>query len=366
MKKHTMFARRYAFVLYCSLLLLSAVLLAEFVLLPRLFGMPRAMLLLGFTATPETVIDGQRINALGFTGDAVSENKAPNTVRILLLGSSTMFNRHMAEKLKAALQKTLPDKNIELLDVGIRSHTTQADVAKLQYFAQYDWDFVLFYNGINDLWANHVLPQDFYADYRHIDPWHRRNMLLDNSLLARHLYNTGYTWLRTLNQQFDYAFFPNYQFVFPKKPYLNAAQFASLSVFERNINAIVDTSLRNGAKPILLTFAYHLPANYSRQSFLQQTLDYRNPDHYDSRDVYNWGPPDYVRAGLQQENAVLRNIAAQRNVALIDIDAAMSGHGEWFGDVCHFNNEGVAVFSAQVASVLTALAVEQSAPVLSP
>ncbi|HRG50316.1 MAG TPA: SGNH/GDSL hydrolase family protein [Pseudomonadales bacterium] len=366
MKKHTMFARRYAFVLYCSLLLLSAVLLAEFVLLPRLFGMPRAMLLLGFTATPETVIDGQRINALGFTGDAVSENKAPNTVRILLLGSSTMFNRHMAEKLKAALQKTLPDKNIELLDVGIRSHTTQADVAKLQYFAQYDWDFVLFYNGINDLWANHVLPQDFYADYRHIDPWHRRNMLLDNSLLARHLYNTGYTWLRTLNQQFDYAFFPNYQFVFPKKPYLNAAQFASLSVFERNINAIVDTSLRNGAKPILLTFAYHLPANYSRQSFLQQTLDYRNPDHYDSRDVYNWGPPDYVRAGLQQENAVLRNIAAQRNVFLIDIDATMSGRGEWFGDVCHFNNEGVAVFSAQVASALAASTAEQSAPVLSP
>jgi hypothetical protein len=160
--------------------------------------------------------------------------------------------------------------------------------------------------------------------------------------------------------------FPNYQFVFPKKPYLNAAQFASLSAFERNVNAMVDTSLRNGAKPILLTFAYHLSANYSRQGFLQQALDYRNPDHYDSRDVYNWGPPDYVRAGLQQENAVLRNIAAQRNVALIDIDAAMSGRGEWFGDVCHFNNEGVAVFSAQVASALAASAAEQSAPVLSP
>jgi hypothetical protein len=105
MKKHTMFARRYAFVLYCSLLLLSAVLLAEFVLLPRLFGMPRAMLLLGFTATPETVIDGQRINALGFTGDAVSENKAPNTVRILLLGSSTMFQSPHGRKIESSAAK---------------------------------------------------------------------------------------------------------------------------------------------------------------------------------------------------------------------------------------------------------------------
>ncbi|MEZ5435166.1 MAG: hypothetical protein R3E67_00595 [Pseudomonadales bacterium] len=41
-KHHTMFARRYAFICYCSLLLLLAVLLAEIVLLPRLFGMPRA------------------------------------------------------------------------------------------------------------------------------------------------------------------------------------------------------------------------------------------------------------------------------------------------------------------------------------
>ncbi len=364
-----MFARRYAFVLYCTLLLLAAILLAEYLLLPRVFGMPRAMLLLGFTATPDAVIDGQRINTLGFTGDVIAVNKPPNTVRVLVLGSSTMFNRHMADQLKTTLQKNIPDKNIELLNAGIRSHTTHADVVKLQYLSAYHWDYVLFYNGINDLWANHVLPQDFYSDYRHIDPWNRRNVLLDHSLLARHLYNNSYTWLRVINQKLHFSLFPNYQFVFPKKPYINAADFSSLPVFIRNVNTIVDTSLRLGAKPILITFAYHLPGHYSRQAFLQQQLDYNNPDHYDSRDVYNWGPPDYVREGLKRENAGLRDIATQRAVPLLDIDAAMSNHGVWFGDVCHFNTDGVAVFAERVAQAMAAQitsTTEQSAPIASP
>jgi hypothetical protein len=140
---------RFAFFLYCLLLTLGAALLAEFVLLPRMNAMPRAQLLAGFTAIPGSVIDGQTINALGFTGDTITLTKPPNTVRILVLGSSTMFNRHMAEKLKAALQKTT-SQSVELLDAGIRSHTTRADVIKLKFLATYQWDYVLFYDGIND------------------------------------------------------------------------------------------------------------------------------------------------------------------------------------------------------------------------
>ena len=183
--------RRYAFTLYCLLLVVMAVLAAEFVLIPRMQHLPRATLLAGFAAQPAENIDGQTINALGFTGDAITLEKPADTLRVLVLGSSTMFNRHMGERLKAALQQKT-DKKIELLDAGIRSHTTQADVVKLKLLAPYQWDVILFYNGINDLWANHVLPEDFYSDYRQLDPWNRRNLFLDNSLLARYSYNFLY------------------------------------------------------------------------------------------------------------------------------------------------------------------------------
>lgn len=333
--------RRHAFALYCLLLVGLAIAAAEFVLLPRLHGLPRETLLNGFAAQPGTVIDGQRIHALGFTGDEIAREKAPGTLRVLVLGSSTMFNRHLGERLKQALQQRTT-QTVEVLNAGIRSHTSRADWLKLQLLAPYAFDYVLFYNGINDLWANHVLPQDFYSDYRQLDPWYRRNALLDNSLLARYSYNVLYhRWLS-----------PGYQFVFPKKPFVNAANFASVQAFAGNAESIVALAKSSGAKPVLLTFAYHLPDNYSRQAFLEGKLDYNNPDNYDSRDVYNWGPPDVVREGLWRNNAALREIALREQVTLIDVDAAMSGQGRWFGDVCHFNDAGVDAFIRLVANTL--------------
>jgi hypothetical protein len=343
--------RRHAFVLYCLLLSAIAVLAAEFVLLPHLRGLPRATLLTGFAATPGEVVDGQRINRLGFTGDEIARNKPANTVRVLVLGSSTMFNRHLGERLRMALQQKTA-KRVELLDAGIRSHTTRADLLKLQLLADYQWDYVLLYDGINDLWANHVLPQDFRADYAQLDPWYHRNFLLDHSLLARYSYNLLLQQIHTANRKMGNRFFPDYQFVFAKKPYVNAAGFASLSAYADNVQSIISLSQKIGAKPVLLTFASHLPENYSRQDFLDGKLDYSNPDNYDSRDVFNWGPPDYVREGLGKQNAVLRDLAEKNAVQLIDVDLAMSGKGRWFGDVCHFNDDGVDVFTRIVAGML--------------
>lgn len=346
--------RRYAFALYCLSLSAIAILAAEFVIIPRLQHLPRATLLTGFAAAPGNVIDGQAINSLGFTGDEIASQKPANTFRVLLLGSSTLFNRHMAERMKSALQQKTA-KKIELLDAGIRSHTSRADVLKLQLLKNYQWDVVVFYDGINDLWANHVLPEDFREDYGHLDPWYRRNFLLDHSLLARYIYNASYWKIKSVNRALQEKFFIDYQFVFAKKKYVNAADFSSLAVFSKNVEAIVSLSKNINAKPVLITFAFHLPDKYSRKAFLDKTLDYSNPDNYDSRDVYNWGPPAYVREALTRQNDILRDIASKQDVLLVDVDAKMSGQGRWFGDVCHFNDEGVDIFVERVAGQLAPL-----------
>ena len=342
---------RTGFILYCLTVLALAVCAAEFWLMPRLLGLPRAALLTGFVATPGTVVDGQVINRLGFTGDEPALQKPVNTLRVLLLGSSTLFNRHLGEQMKTALQQRT-DKNVELLDAGIRSHTTRADVLKWQLLAAYEWDYVVFYDGINDLWANHVLPEDFRSDYAHLDPWYRRTVWLDNSLLLRYSYNLASQLIHALNRKTGEILFPDYQFVFPKKPFVNAANFASMAAYRANVDALLASIRNTNARPVLLTFAYHLPENYSRQAFMDNTLDYSNPDNYDKRDVFNWGPPEYVRNGLQQQNAIVRELALQHQVQLIDVDAQMSHHGAWFGDVCHFNTAGVDVFVNAVAEAL--------------
>ena len=293
------------FSVYCACMLVLAGVLAEFWILPAVTGMPRAMLLAGFVATPGSVVDGQKINALGFTGDVPAMQKPDNTVRVLLLGSSSLFNRHLGERLKKNLQQRT-DKHIELLDAGIRSHTSRADTVKWQMLATYQWDYVLIYNGINDLWANHVLPQDYREDYAHLDPWNRRNTWLDHSVVLRYGYNMGWQLLRDVNRRTDEKLFPDYQFVFPKKPFVNAAAFASLTTYHNNMGTLIRQIADQHATAVLLTLAFHLPESYSRQAFIDNALGYNNPDQYDKRDVYNWGPPDYVREGLEKENAIVR------------------------------------------------------------
>lgn len=339
------------FISYCLLLVLLAGLALEYVVLPRWFGLPRDALLMGFAATPGTVVDGQVINPMGFTGDVVDGSEPAGAWRVLVLGSSTMFNRHMADHLKAALQQR-SHRPVVLLDAGLRSHTTRADVIKLQWLLSHRWDTVLVYDGINDLWANHVQPADYRPDYGHLDPWYVRHPALAHSLVLRYGYNTAWHALRAVNRWTGERLFPDYQFVFPKKPHANAAGYAADQAFADNLTTIIEASRAHGAEPVLLTFAYHLPAHYSRQAFLAGELDYHNPDQYDARDVFNWGSPDYVRTGLERQNARVRALAAQYGVRLVDIDQAMSHRGEWFGDVCHFNATGVEVFAGQIASAL--------------
>jgi hypothetical protein len=48
----------------------------------------------------------------------------------------------------------------------------------------------------------------------------------------------------------------------------------------------------------------------------------------------------------------VRELASQQQVTLLDVDMAMSGQGRWFGDVCHFNEDGVSRFAQVVAGQL--------------
>lgn len=335
--------RNIAFLAYC--LAITALLLCatEFLLLPRVLGLPRETLLMRFAATPGSVIDGQAINRMGFTGDVLEKQKPPGTLRILVLGSSTMFNRHLGERLKASLQAASPLR-IELLDASLRSHTSRSDLAKYRLLRQYGFDYVLYYNGINDLWANHAPAALYREDYSHMDAWYAEGPLISHSVLAR----TAYRLLRPLLEKMDAAWhlghYSHDPFVFPRKENLNAAHFASIGTFSGNLQALSRMTRDDGARLVLMTFAYTIPPQYTRKAFLDDRLGYVNPDHYDRRDVFNWGSPEYVREGLTRTNRVIRTLAQETATPLLDIDAGMSGRINWFGDPCHFNDEGVDMF----------------------
>lgn len=322
-------------------LLAVLVALSELLLLPRILGAPRALALMGWAATTARVGDTP-INALGFTGDVPALPKQPATLRVLTLGGSSMFNRRMTERLRTALQRRY-ERPVEVLGAALRMHTSRASVIKYDFLSKYRFDVVLIYEGINDLWANHVTPERFRDDYGHLSPWYIRAPLLDHSLVARVVFNR---WVAKDTRAIE-DFLRD-----PSAAAVNGANFRSAVVLENNLRALVERVRQDGGLPVLITFAWYIPPDYSLAAFEAGKLGYVNPDKYDSTAVEVWGPPAYVEEGLRLHNDAVRRVARETGAPLLDQEKMLWGRAELFGDVCHFNEAGTVEFIGNVVDFL--------------
>lgn len=308
-------------------------LVAEFVLVPvylSLAGKPdRELSLLGMYGEPGTTVDDVRINSQGFTGDVLESARSdPDAVRILILGGSAIFLHSVTERLKEELAP-LTSAPLEIQGGALPTHTTRSSLIKYrQRYREYDFDFVIIYHAINDLWMNNVDPQNFRADYSHRDPWYRRNALLNNSLIARWIYNEV-IWQK------------------PRHP-TGAAGDAALPVFAANIRELVELVREDGAKPVLMSFAWNIPDDYTYELFQGRKLGYRAGADYESWPVELWGEPASIRVGMLANNAKLREIAADTGIDFIEQDAVLSPDISLFGDVCHLNERGSTSLTANI------------------
>ena len=319
------------FSFFLLLTVFATIIFGEFFLIPYKKELSRELFLMGFSAIPNSLVDDTLINSMGFTGDSIDIMKMRGTIRILTLGGSVMFNRRMTERLKNRFN-TITIQHIEILGAALRTHTTMSSVLKYKLLSKYNFDFVLIYHGINDLWANHTALEDFKDGYSHLNPWYKRNFLLDHSLICRIIYN---------------------RFIYRKPATVLQAAFVDLPgerTFERNLITLIKAISKNGSIPILMTFAWNIPGNYTIESFKSNTLGYNNPTNYDKWPVELWGSPEYVREGLQRHNRIVRQIANINNVLLIDQEKPLGESLYWFGDVCHLSEEGTEKFINNISN----------------
>lgn len=120
------------------------------------------------------------------------------------------------------------------------------------------------------------------------------------------------------------------------------------ALFVERVVTFLDACDDAGVRPVLCTFATsHVPA----------TIDEMPSDTVDNLFRYNihlavrgW------MASVAELNDALRELASARDVALIDVDAAITGRAELFRDFTHFTREGHAavaeVFAAGLAEAL--------------
>jgi hypothetical protein len=272
-------------------------------------------------------VDDTPINSQGFTGHVLQASRPPeNTVRILTLGGSAMFNRRMTERLIESLSMATSVR-LEIQGGALRSHSTRASLIKYkEHFYKYSFDYVLIYHAINDLWMNNVALENFKADYSHYKPWYNRNAVLTHSVIARYFYG-NHIW--NPSQRLD-----------------NGSQFSSCQTFEQNIRELIRLIKSNNGFPILMTFAWYIPDDYTETKFYQGRLGYNNPTDYNRCQVEMWGSVDYVKEGLMRHNSIIRKIAREEQVMLIDIEGTdtFQNNQQNFGDVCHFSEDGTKIF----------------------
>jgi len=323
MRQHLIFA------LFVLILIGLVGFLIEFVLLPNNRHLPRDTYLMGWVGYPYNHIDDTDLNSIGLTGDTPETHLSADTVRILTLGGSAIFNRRFTERFKQALSLRT-NHPVEVVGAAYRGHTTRSSVIKHDFFSPgFRFDYLIFYHGINDTWANNVDPGEFQADYRHLDAWYRRNWILDNSILARDLYNR----------------------FFYRKPERKEGKsaFKSVESFRTNLEHIVRRALDHGTVPILVTFATCVPETYTLKRFLAGEAGYNNPERYDPQPIEGWGPKNLVLQGIRKHNRVTQEVAVKFGVPLLDASVVFGSDPFDFGDVCHFSEPGTDRFAGLLA-----------------
>lgn len=120
------------------------------------------------------------INSDGFRGKEYPLKKEKNTYRIVLLGDSVAFGRlipfehGLSSRLEIALKDFCPQKNFEVLDMGVEGYNSSQELEMLKIKGlKYNPDLVIVYYSFND-------PD--YPEY-----YFKKNFLNRHSMLARYI-----------------------------------------------------------------------------------------------------------------------------------------------------------------------------------
>lgn len=123
--------------------------------------------------------------------------------------------------------------------------------------------------------------------------------------------------------------------------------------FEKRIRGFVLTTKRIGAVPILCTFATsHVRRDLSKFPASVVTFVFKYNIYLS---LEGWVTT------VERFNAIIRGIAEEEKVPLIDLDHEISGHHEYFRDYVHFTPEGHAAVAGVIhQALLTSVSRDQS------
>ena len=275
---------------------------------------------------------------------------------ILLLGGSVLVER--IGGIPSRLKKDLAEEGVtdfRVVNLSGLAHTTRDSYLKLRPLGDRRFDVVVAYHGINEVRANNCPPDLYRADYSHY-AWYEMRNLTDRHLPTMDLsvipFSFDFLFHRARQVLLEPRYVPPHA---PEREWLRyGSDIKTMGAFRANLEEIVSRTTRNDAAPILMTFAYYVPAAYSLSAFSSGDLDYASST--DRSPIEIWGHPRNVVAGIEAHNAVVRYLAARHpEAAFIDMEESIPKQGVYFSDICHLSERGSDRFAAVLAARIAAI-----------
>lgn len=307
-----------------------------------------------------------QVNAERFRGPEITVAKPADTLRVFTLGGAGTFLAHLPyeetwpARLASRLAADRPRWRVEVQNASYTHWTSQHSLIwYLGRVQDFDPDLVTLMHGPMDLglgfhspqagrrpfdWAygHHYGPLAFMVKARYL-PQARPN-IWDHSRLF--WYARRWMWFAF----YDEAPAGVDDLTDPPRESRPPGPIPSLWCYERNVRTLATLVALDGRRLVLLTHPHNVRGDQADGGAIRERFG----------DLYrfdNGKPVDGVEfaEGLSVFNDTTRRLAAELDAGLVDLDAGMSGRGEWFADPWTLNAEGCRLAAERIAEALLPL-----------
>ncbi len=272
-------------------------------------------------------------------------------IDILLLGGSVL-NPNFGN-IAAILEERLAyetKKPVRIYNLAKSAHSSADSYYKYGRLMDKHFDLVIFYHGINEVRVNNVPPSMFKPDYSHYS-WYKQIVLLEKNDDIIRFTTLPFTLnLLLMQAQEGLGLSNSVPKHWPKPSWVEYGRsIKSAKSFEDNLKKILAIAASKREKVLLMTFAYYVPADYTKEKFDDKKLDYT----IHGAPIEKWGKPENVVAGISAHNQVIRAVAKDyKNTYFVDQNELMPKRGDYFNDICHFTYKGSEKFVDNIFDVV--------------
>lgn len=282
-------------------------------------------------------------------GELYPLDKPGGTYRIVVFGGSTTVNGHAFGEagihyplvMQTRLREALPQKSIEVINVGYAAYCTAHSLVQLELDVM-SWhpDLVILSHNVNDLTAAYWPGLTFDYSNKYSDEvfsvpdlrdiYTRPNVIFEHSQLYWFIKNR----IEILKG--------NSGTEIRRESLGNAPPPLAVEIFKRNLQTFINVARAAGAKVVLGS----QPLEPSEEYFLRHMA----VKAYNSRITYPLHE-EFVQHH-RAFNQAMSDVAAEQGVLFLDNDASFAGDRQLFYDYVHYSPEGVRKLADNFATFL--------------